>query len=335
MRNYLFAFDFDGTIARTFEPSPSGIGVNEAYARAIFDVFGQEGLDTYRSLGGLGNRAPQELVALLLDKARHIAGNAYGFFSKNRDSLSGLVLNDESVSLVWNYNNSVSDITELLVRQKLVYLLDQIGTKFPDGQVWPRPCGSFVDFWSTAHKLQEQGINLVTAIISSGHQAFIEKTFKKWGLVGPNILVTDDDIRSRQYPREPERKIKPGLFPFALAHHKWLRMQADALSVEEVKKSRSNIIYFGDDFKRDKEMARNAGVVFGWFTENGSNINGYGGDDFTFGNWAYVSSILSKNQQLMKEGRPVCEIFESHTGSERQVLASIPEIAGFRSKERI
>jgi hypothetical protein len=38
--------DFDGTQARTFEPTPDGIGVNEAYRLAIGTVMGERALAT-------------------------------------------------------------------------------------------------------------------------------------------------------------------------------------------------------------------------------------------------------------------------------------------------
>lgn len=48
--SHLLSFNFDGSIARTFQPSPNGIGVHEAYTLAIHDIFETEGMQIYEIL---------------------------------------------------------------------------------------------------------------------------------------------------------------------------------------------------------------------------------------------------------------------------------------------
>jgi hypothetical protein len=54
---YLLAKYFDGTVAETFERSPNGIGVHEAYNLAVEGLFGAKALKRYMASGGLRNRA--------------------------------------------------------------------------------------------------------------------------------------------------------------------------------------------------------------------------------------------------------------------------------------
>ena len=68
MYMYLLICDFDGTIANTFAPSPSNIGIGEAYRLAVEKLFGEEALKYYISAGGLRNRNPGEVVKNLQDQ---------------------------------------------------------------------------------------------------------------------------------------------------------------------------------------------------------------------------------------------------------------------------
>ena len=49
-QRYLFSFDFDRTIANTFEESPNGIGVLKAYNMSISSIFGDKGHDIYQKI---------------------------------------------------------------------------------------------------------------------------------------------------------------------------------------------------------------------------------------------------------------------------------------------
>ena len=314
---YLFALDFDGTAADTFQPSPNGIGVKEAYAHAIHDIFGDKGREVYESIGRLQNRAPCELVDVMIKKEPSLSDPAFTFFEKNRERLNsmmplgkGVALNAESV----NQNT----IAELLVRQKLSYLLDQIGTSFPDGSRWPKPCNGFTEFWDQLQILNNdlKG-ELTTAIISSGHGEFIRKTFDLWGLNPPDILISEDDIRGRKFPIEMERRVKPGEFSMALAHREYLHREKlwPPDNPDAVIESRNRMIYFGDDPVKDGKLAEGANILFGWFNPN--HKSGATPEGITFDNWQTVADLLSQHKGLMKEGRTFREILsQSTTGIE-------------------
>ena len=259
--NYLLGFDFDGTIAQTFEKSPKGIGVTEAYRLAISDIFGPEVLAIYDTQGGLKNSAPSELIHSLMGEGGNelLVRNAEQFFNTHKEELINLVPEGKGVPLEWTPAQQEKIMGELLVRQKLHYLMDEIGTQYSDGSCWPRPCKNFAECWQTIQELKRQGIPINTAVISSGHDLFINKVFDIWGLPHPDILVTEDDIRGRTYPKELERRTKPGELQLALAHEEWLRRQhltGMDFNMGIARETRKGMIYFGDDEKRWKFSLR-------------------------------------------------------------------------------
>jgi hypothetical protein len=321
MNRYLWSFDFDGTAAKTFEPSPAKIGVKEAYALAVKDVLGNRGLDIYNEKGCLKNQAPSELVASLLGSPFRdsLFAHAKSFFETNQRYLLTQVPEGKGVSLE-QWKEDIGIVAELLVRQKLSYLLKQIGTTFPDGDTWPRPCNGFRDFWTTIQDLKKERLPLDTSIISSGHDKFIKRTFQLWGLISPDILVTEDDIRGRKYPEEMERRVKPGQLQLALAHKKWLDIQEIPFDPETVRQTRQEMMYFGDSYTHDGGLAAIAGIPFGWFNPD-NKLPGEGRfnpETIVISNWREVASVLQSNQKALREGKPCNEIFAvSRLGTEQ------------------
>lgn len=209
--------DFDGTIANTFEPSPSGLGVKESYEIAVRHLFGQSALNQYDLKGGLRNRSPREVVVEL-----QLAGFGKGL--------------------------EVTGATDELVGLKIDCLINQIGQTLDDGAMWPRLTTGFADFW----KQVVTNTSMFTAIVSSGHRAFIEKTFLMHGLGLPKFMVTDDELRSLP---EPLSKPDPRLWQHLL---------------DEAKVSFPSAFYIGDDQAKDGGLARNARVPFLHFAPVGA-----------------------------------------------------------------
>ena len=221
--------DFDGTVANTFELNPNGLGVSEAYENAVGVLFGLEALGQYRSSGGLKNRSPREVVRGL---------QIQGFLS----------------------DGDTAQLTENLVRLKIECLTSGIGQPLQDGALWPRLTLGFAEFWVQVRKNPET----FTAILSSGHQAFITKTFEVHKLVLPHLTVTDDE--SRALP-EPLSKPDPRLWQYM---------------VERANMPLLNPVYIGDDQGKDGGLARNSGVPFLHFAPVGTNAYGHEG---TFADW--------------------------------------------------
>lgn len=276
--SHLIALDFDGTIAKTFAKAPSGIGVNEAYDIVIRQIFGNRVFQFYTDhLKGHQNRSPSELVTLLLRK-------------------DGIETPDPE---------EVMHISEHLVQEKLALMLDQIGQASIEGTVWPQPTNNFLYFW---HWLtQESNLPLKTAIISSGHEAFIRKTFNAWGVKQPDYLVTEDDIRQRKYPKELTRRVKPGPFPFAYVHRQWLNDNTITESghstiIDSARYFRERILYIGDDSAKDGGLARLSSVPFGHFKENEALQLSPADNQFTFGDWQDFTSIIAQKSELIRRG---------------------------------
>jgi FMN phosphatase YigB (HAD superfamily) len=161
-------------------------------------------------------------------------------------------------------------LVELLVKKKLEYLLKEINQK------WPLPTAGFLEFWQTIMR----DAKIKTAILSSGHEEFIKKSFKAQGIRIPNAMVTDDDIRHREgYPNE---WVKPSSRVFDLLMEKFFK--------EELFKE---VIYFGDDPLRDGGLAWNAGVHFGWFNPEGKPAPPDLKNFFQFKNWMEVLEKIS------------------------------------------
>lgn len=220
----LLASDFDGTIALTHEPAPNGMTVPLAYELAVARVFGCGALSQYQAEGGLDNRAPLEIV-------RQLAPDA--------DALR------------------LHQKTEDLVEVKLSHLLREVGNRTTDGEVWPRPTTGFAAFWRDI----AGDSSIDSAIVSSGHQAFIEKFFEVHELPQPDIAVTDDDMRPLVSTYKPEHLVKPSPFLLHLAHVRSSARRRELGLVPPVI-ARSRVIYAGDDPIKDGLLAANSGARF-------------------------------------------------------------------------
>ncbi len=317
---YLVVLDFDGNLAQTFDPSPNGIDVGTAYQRAVESIFGKMGLKIYQEIGGLQNRAPMELVVAILEAGdeENLTRIASKYYYDHHNQLNGLVSSEKAPAITWQTWDPVGAMTEILVRCKLFHLISEIGTNLPDGNKWPLPCPGALDFFKVIQNLQQgQGIDIKAAIISSGHDAFIRKTFEKaWKLPCPPILVTDDDMRGIKYRIAPKETVKPSVTLFSLVHWMWFISQFGPMFdnlqlIGFATKNRKRMMYFGDDPVKDGRLAEAAEVPFGWFvpkdTDEEPNINC---QVVKFSDWRIIAEHLSKTQtvELLKNGRPFSEI---------------------------
>jgi hypothetical protein len=303
--NYLFAFDFDGTIAKTSESGPSGMNVLTAYRQSIQEIFGDEGLVRYRKIGELGNRAPSELVhELLKQHKKSLVENAWRFYEKNKDSLLDVIPPTKGVSLdSWKTENQEMLIAELLVRQKLRYLLGQVGQEIEGANTrWPKLCTGFEEFWNGITNIGNgKGERIKTAIISSGHEAFIRKSFVTNNLTMPDYIVSDDDIRGRKYPNEISRLVKPGQFQMALVHWMWMKDLGTQDPYKEAEGLRNYMCYFGDDPNKDGVFARVARIPFGLYREESEWSSRIEMNTFTFGDWKNVSEAFLESGVLFRD----------------------------------
>lgn len=186
-------------------------------------------------------------------------------------------------------------ITEMIVEKKLSVLMKEIGTHFHDGSIWPEPCPGIVNFFKSISEANKKGgIHIDVAILSSGHRDFIKKTFRVWGQKCPKILVTDDDAR-----RLPDYPTKPAKILLDLILKKWKNRGYP---------ENGNIMYFGDDLRKDGQFAKNAGISFGWFNPNQHAIVP---KVFQFSSWETVSRIVKDEIELLRDGKPISQIFKT------------------------
>ncbi len=221
-------FDFDGTIADGFSPSPNNIGIHEIHRIVIRQMFGDSALTFFEeSLGGLQNREPSELIHLLLG-------------GDDRDAL------DKFISL------------------KMDYFLPEISPS------WPRLSSGFKELWM---EIAEGTIPVETAIVSSGHDAFIKKVFETNGLPTPKILITSDTTKNLGEPNGRRPLHKPHPHALARAHYGLIKdtMWGDYktwMTAEGRYTGRNlwkgNIMYVGDDPSKDLVLAGNARIIGGF-----------------------------------------------------------------------
>lgn len=221
--------DFDGTAALTFEKSPNDIGVHEACEITVETMFGVNGLQSYIDAGGLKNRAPVQVVQELAPDA------------------------DE---------NELSELTEIFTQTKLDVLMGDIGTRFPDGSLWPRPTSGYLDFCESLETARQQGAVIDDIILSSGHEPFIKKTYAAWGVQLPTHIVAVETIARLNLGLPVDHLVKPSPVLMGIAHSMWRQGygldQELPIPAEEL----SRMIYVGDDPVKDGELAANSGVDF-------------------------------------------------------------------------
>ena len=242
----LWVSDFDGTQAATFEPAPTGIGVSEAYEMSIHDLYGEASLEKFIMQGGHNNRTPAEIVLGV------------------RPGLGPDELDTE---------------TERLVSTKLDILLAQVGLKMPDGELWPRPVPGFLDTWNAVQEVRLQGRRIDTAGISAGHQEFILRTFELWDVPSPDMLVTEETVRSLRLSIPPEETAKPRPFQMQLVEMQWMARHAILRTLGS--RDWNRIIYTGDDLSKDGGLAKNSHVRFFYIDPDGQEES-----------WAEVSDHL-------------------------------------------
>ena len=173
--------DFDGTMADTSTP-PGGLGVNEAYIRAITKLLGEEAAAQFEAGGGHHHRTPAEIVMAL------------------RPTLG---------------QNKVERLAQEVTGLKLDILIGQIGMELSDGHRWPKPIAGFSATWLGAHE------STGTAVISAGHTAFIKKWFEVQGLPPPDCMITTEVLHNMSIPLAEQAKPSPLLMRLAettLAH---------------------------------------------------------------------------------------------------------------------
>lgn len=266
----LVASDWDGTLADTFEKSPNGVGVEPCYRMALRDMFGSNAL--LDDIGGLQNRASAEVIAAVLELDAPLARRGCQYAEKQADDLKHLVPPGKGIA---DGANIADVLTETLVRVRLRYLLPEI-----DGR-WPKPYEGVLEFLET---LERQGKCI--AIITAGHDMFVQKTFHVWGVKCPKFIVTDDDLRSLKVPHKD--KYKPSGYLWQVLDQ---RIRAVSGLPEHV--PRKARLYVGDCPQRDRGLAWNGNVRFAWFNpERKATPMGFGNNEFQFTSWKQARNQL-------------------------------------------
>lgn len=310
----LFGSDFDGTMAQTFVPSPNGIGVTEAYRLACKAIFGPE-FELYDEIGELDNRSPMEIIRALLERQNEsvLIEQAQGFLDRNRGSLQGFVPHGKGAGLEWNGKDPGPVVTEVLVRAKMRILCLEIGTRFSDGRVWPEPCAGFLQFYKAlrtfAGQCILQGIRLELGVVSSGHDHFIERCFDVWQVPPPELLVTDDLMRSPQCSHiPPEKRVKPQTGPFEM-----LREECRRKFGAEIGKGGE--LYIGDSVKTDGGLAKNLGLCFIWFNPDGKSAESFVGNILSISDWRELKPVLQLSTiDMMQRGTDLSHIIHEVLG---------------------
>lgn len=310
---YLLIADFDGTLFKTSEPSPTGMTVQKAYTQSLDDIFGKGTGEWFFSTNGFQGEAPSQIVTTILSKTNgSLINNARQLHKEKNGSFPRIIPESQDGKIQWHNEKPEKALTSMLIIQKLGYLLQEIGTYGQDGNPWPLPCEGVLDFSRSLRSLREEKVPLDFAIISSGHESFIRKTLEVCNLLQPDILVTEDDLRLRKFPQEEEIKFKPGVFPVALAHFQWLKNQGISASKETGSDTRTRIMHIGDNPTKDLVMAEKAGIR--------PNLL------FPVTPWTSITEALTISKDLF-DGRPFVDILKLQ-------LVGVERVGGGRLERR-
>lgn len=274
---YLLPVDFDGTLVKTKENSPNGMNVGVACGRTIHDIFGPEGYRVYTDKLG-------------------------GLQNREPGELMGLMLSEMGISV------SVKEAAELFVAQKLRHLIPEISPE------WPKFYPGVVEFFSD---VQHGRYPLEVAIVSSGHNEFINRVFEVNGIDAPLNMVTSDDIRGRSQPDRP--LYKPNPYQLAVVHRRWKGKSEGLMHSRyvDLDHGKSMMAYVGDDPVKDGVLAERSRIPFIHMNPDGQDFvpnadrGQIGIHDFND-----LRSLLDKSGNMMAEGRDFSEVLVGRKRSE-------------------
>lgn len=278
-----FLADFDGTIANTLEKIQNGVSVEEAYAMAMENIFGAVGKKAFEDAGGLQNRAPMELMHAITEgkDVGQFVNFGTDFLTKNIGTLQGFVPSGLGASL--DFSDPKLSLSELLVREKLRILSEQIGRKLANGNAWPNACQGFVEFYQ---KLAQTEVCF--GVISSGHHKFINQCFQMWNLMPPTLIISDDTMRSTLAAHlESAQKSKPESGPGIMA-----KLADPSIDFETTP-------YAGDAPKADGEFAKNTGMPFILFKSNHNVVVGNSNPVLEVDDWKQVAELINDQGKLI------------------------------------
>lgn len=263
--------DFDMTIADTFSAPGDGPGVPQAYQQAVEDIFGA---DAWKAIGPFKNQAPIEFGRQLIETlgAEFISRRAQLYHSRHESVLDGVMPLECGVAIDWEAENELPSVVEVLVRRKLQLLLPNIGQELGEGRRWPLLMPGFDKAWEQLSKDED----IVTAVVSSGHDVFIQQVFDLHRLPHPKVIISDDHLRRRGLSiYKPDM----GLWEEVLRQVRELSLQP------------TSSIYVGDSRQHDGGLARHALIQFLHFVAEDSPWYGHEG---TFSDWSKIPWSTSK-----------------------------------------
>lgn len=264
-KSFMLAYDFDEFCFSTSISSGKGPEVHEAYKIAVEAVLGGTAVRDFSGYGGLSNRAPLDVIQGLIEVDPKLIENAMTHASEHfahpddiTDIGLGMVARFVGRGRMEADELTIRAITEMLVIRKKEVLMPQISAS------WPKPVAGFDKHWhelSLRRQEQEGWQHVHTAIVSSGHTDFIQKTLEFAGLEHPDVYMTDDEMRRQVTPRT-----KPDPYALQLVRNAWLSAYLVPVDVRNSKTflaaTKRRQMYGGDDANKDGGMARNDGIAF-------------------------------------------------------------------------
>lgn len=284
--NKLFIFtNFDGTTFNTFEPSPSGIGVHQAYKLAVQDFFGDDGSRVYKNtLDGLQNREPGQLFDLI---TRELGMNERDIASEFGSRLQGI---------------------RSFVDAKLSHMLGDISPQ------WPKPYPGVLEFFRA---VQNGKLPVEVCVASSGHRRFIEEVYGVNGLKPPEVMITSDEINGRM---EPRRSLyRPHTYQIARLHYQMLgglpeREDPRATRAERFLDRKDGVkdhaVFIGDHPTVDAGVAERARIPFLFVPNIHPNfMPDRNKGQFEFKDFSVLQKWIEDHREGIEGGRSASELF--------------------------
>ena len=150
-KRYLILCDFDGTLFKTSDPSPTGMTVQKAYVQSLDDIFGKGTGELFFSGNGFNGEGPSQIIQTFLSTTNgdfvHKMQNARRVCKEQNGHFPKIIPESQNGEIQWSDEKPELALTQMLIIRKLSYLMGEVGIPDRNGNSWPLPCEGVLNFF--------------------------------------------------------------------------------------------------------------------------------------------------------------------------------------------